>query len=96
MVNYKLSPKTTEDFVELYEYRIHKFGLLQAQEYANQLHEILEYLLQRPELWRKVFHIKSNLYNFRYQSHIIFFVDGNDKLYIVRILEGHRDFTRHL
>ena len=96
MVNYKLSPKATEDFARLYEYGINQFGLLQAQNYSNQLHETLNSLLKRPELWRKAFYIKSGLYTYRYHSHIIFFNNDETHIHIARILEAHRDFKRYL
>lgn len=96
MVNYKLSPKASEDFAELYAYGIENFGLIQAQMYSKHMHEVLNFLMNRKELWIKAFYIKSGLYRYRYQSHIIFFFNDENKIYVVRILEQHRDFKRHL
>lgn len=96
MANYKLSTKAAIDIAEIYEYGIFKFGLNQAQTYLKGLEENLGVLVSRPELSRKANYISPSLYRFKYQSHIVFFTLAEDEAFIVRILEQHRDFQRHL
>ncbi len=96
MANYKLSTKAAMDIADIYEYGILQFGLRQAQTYLKGLEENLEVLISRPELSRKAGYIARDLYRFKYQSHIIFFTLAENKAFVVRILEQHRDFPRHL
>ncbi|WP_299154223.1 type II toxin-antitoxin system RelE/ParE family toxin [uncultured Christiangramia sp.] len=96
MANYKLSTRAAMDIAEIYEYGIFKFGLNQAQSYLNGLEENLGVLVTRPELSRKADYISQNLYRFKYQSHIVFFTLAENDAFVVRILEQHRDFSRHL
>lgn len=96
MANYKLSTKAAMDIADIYEYGILQFGIRQAQSYLNGLEKNLGVLVKRPELSRKAEYITRNLYRFKYRSHIIFFTLAEDEAFVVRILEQHRDFPRHL
>lgn len=96
MVSYNLSSRAAIDIAEIYEYGIFTFGLKQAQKYLKGLETYLESLLIRPELRREASYLSKNIYFSRYKSHLIFFSLSETKTFVIRILEQHMDFSKHL
>jgi len=95
MGNYKLSSKASEDIVNLFEYGIKNFGLIQANNYLNNLTDSLIELSERPELDRKTT-LYWGLNYYLYNAHVIFFNRLENQLFVVRVLGKRMDFIRHL
>lgn len=95
MVNYELSKRAEIDMAEIYEYGIFQFGLNQADNYLDEMEAQFEMLYDRPELRRKAFDLRKNLYRFKYESHVIFFHLIENQAFVLRVLGGQMDFKRH-
>ena len=52
MAAYRLTPKAVDDLDGIYGYTIENFGLGQAQDYLNGLHQRFGELAERPALGR--------------------------------------------
>lgn len=96
MVNYKLSNESKIDIAEIYEYGIDKFGLNQAQEYLIGLHDVFQILAESTNIGRDASEFFPSLKRFVYKSHMIFYLQTDSGVFIVRTLSQSMDYERHL
>jgi len=93
---YKLSKECEIDISEIYEYGIEKFGLNQAQEYLNGLHNLLQTLAENSAIGKDASEFYPSLKRFVYKSHMIFYLESESGIFIVRTLSQSMDYERHL
>ncbi|WP_436516367.1 type II toxin-antitoxin system RelE/ParE family toxin [Ekhidna sp. To15] len=93
---YKLSKECEIDISEIYEYGIEKFGLNQAQEYLIGLHDLFQTLTENSGIGRDASEFYSSLKRFVYKSHMIFYLQSETGIFIVRTLSQSMDYERHL
>jgi toxin ParE1/3/4 len=92
---YKLSNECEIDISKIYEYGIEKFGLNQAQEYLMGLHELFKTLADT-DIGRDASEFLPSLKRFVYRSHMIFYLQADSGIFIVRTLSQSMDYERHL
>ncbi|MEN8251137.1 MAG: type II toxin-antitoxin system RelE/ParE family toxin [Bacteroidota bacterium] len=93
---YKLSEKCKADLVHIYEYGIDNFGLNQAQNYMLGLHELFQTLPENVNLGRDASEFFPSLKRFVYKSHMIFYLQADSGVFIVRTLSQSMDYEQHL
>lgn len=93
---YKLSKECEIDISKMYEYGIEKFGLDQAQEYLIGLHDLFHTLTENSGIGRDASEFYPSLKRFIYKSHIIFYLQSDSGIFIVRTLSQSMDYERHL
>lgn len=96
MAVYKLSNESENDISEIYEYGIEKFGLGQAQEYLIGLHQLFQTLAENTNIGRDASEFYPSLKRFAYRSHMIFYLQADSAVFIVRTLNQSMDYERHL
>lgn len=96
MGNYKISKKTEIDISEFYEYGIATFGLLQAQNYFLEMHQLFKVLAKNNDLGRDASEFLTSLKRFSYKSHTIFYFTMDSGVFIIRVLSQSSDYTRNL
>ena len=94
MERYHLSNAADTDFAKLYSDGIVDFGLEQAQDYALGLYDLLQTLGENPRMGYSAKELAPELRRFPYQSHVIFYLQDSDGVYIVRILRKEMDFKK--
>jgi toxin ParE1/3/4 len=92
-----LSVKASKDVKSILLYTLQEFGERQSRLYFEGLTEQMEKLAFNPKLG-KLFSVvkKQPILRYRYQSHVLFYGLRKGGIFIVRILGGQMDFTRHL
>lgn len=93
---YKLSSECENDISEIYEYGIDQFGLIQAQEYMIGLHDLLKTLADNTSIGRDASEFYPSLKRFVYRAHMIFYLQSESGVFIVRTLSQSMDYERHL
>lgn len=96
MAAYKLSIECEIDISEIYEYGIERFGLIQAQEYMIGLHDLFETLAENTNIGRDASEFYPSLKRFVYKSHMIFYLQTESGIFIVRTLSQSMVYERHL
>ena len=96
MAVYRLSRKAAADVGSIHEYTIVNFGLAQAQNYLNGLHERFGNLAEQPMLGRRAAGLQPKLRRYEYRSHVVFYLPDDGGVTIVRVLHESMDATRHL
>ncbi len=95
--SYIISGKAKSDIKSIAKYTIKEFGERQSLKYAQGLKKVLEELANNPELGRRYVAVKNKmLLRYRYKSHVIFYYMDQKGIFIVRILGGMMDFSKHL
>lgn len=93
---YRLSKECEIDISEIYEYGIEKFGLIQAQGYLIGLHELFQSLAGNPGMGQDSSEFYPTLKRFMYKSHMVFYLQSESGIFVVRMLSQSMDYERHL
>lgn len=93
---YRLSKECEIDISEIYEYGIEKFGLNQAQDYLIGLHDLFKTLTENSDTGRDASEFYPSLKRFVYKSHMVFYLQSESEIFIVRTLSQSMDYERHL
>ena len=96
MVAYKLSNKAEFDLTVMYEFGISKFGLLQAQKYFFETHDIFKLLSSIRDLGRDASEYTNELKKFYFKSHTIFYLITSNGILIIRALSQRMDYEFNL
>jgi toxin ParE1/3/4 len=92
-----LSIKASKDVKSILLYTLQEFGERQSHLYFEGLTKVLGKLAFDPKLGKPFLVVKNQLIlRYRYQSHVLFYGVRKGGIFIVRILGGQMDFTRHL
>ncbi|EHN93521.1 type II toxin-antitoxin system RelE/ParE family toxin [Escherichia coli] len=95
MKTIKLTPKASQDLEDIWYYGYHHFGEEQADRYINQLSGIFQVMSNhnigtpRPELGEYIFALPV-------ERHMLYFLQTDTEIIIIRILSQHQDAGRHL
>jgi toxin ParE1/3/4 len=96
MGDYRLSAECEIDIVEIYEYGIENFGLTQAQEYLISLHDLFKTLAENTNIGRDASEFYPSLRRFGHKAHMIFYLQSESGVFIVRTLSQSMDYERHI
>ncbi|TDY02711.1 type II toxin-antitoxin system RelE/ParE family toxin [Thiohalophilus thiocyanatoxydans] len=90
---YKLSRKAEEDTIAVFVAGIEQFGLLQAERYHDELEKCFQFLAENPKAARERYEITPPVRVHPFESHLIIYtVDEDDDVFIVRVRHGHEDW----
>lgn len=70
---YKLSNLAVEDFTEIYEYTLLNFGVMQADQYTDQLESIFNLLVISPLMGYECSDIGDGVRRYNHHQHAIFY-----------------------
>lgn len=95
MRTFKLTPKAGDDLEAIWHFGWQHFGEAQADKYIEHLSAIFEFLgdnligTHRPELG-------EDIYALPFERHVIYFLQTETTVIVIRILSQHQDAGRHL
>ena len=95
-MGYKLSNQAEQDLRLIYRYSRQNFGGAQASAYLTGLEESIEQLAETSSMAQKVDHIRSGYKRYIYREHIIYFIERQTFIYIVRVLHQKMKASLHL
>lgn len=91
----KLTPKAGDDLEAIWQYGQQHFGEARADTYIEHLSEIFQILsnnkigTSRPELG-------ESIYALPFEQHMIYFLQTENEIIVIRILSQHQDAGRHI
>jgi len=95
MNNYRLSRLASADLEEIAEYTIERFGIEQARRYRDGLKTCFDQLANNPALGKRSEQLMRGLRRFEHQSHVVFYINESEDIFIVRVLHSSMDVPRH-
>lgn len=96
MGSYRLSAAADLDIADIIEFGILRFGIDQVRIYTRELEEHLAVLSTNNNLGRDASELSAGLRRFSFGSHVIFYVNDDMGILVVRVLHHSRDFAKHL
>ena len=93
---YKLSTKAEIDLAKMYEFGIRKFGLLQAQKYFLEMHDVFQVLDENADLGRDASEYIEDLKRFSFKAHTLFYLQTTSGIFILRVLSQRMDYEQNL
>lgn len=97
MAKYFLTNKAVDDLTKIYEYTYEFWSENQAEKYYDEIMNYCQLLAENPNIGKKYQEIKSELYGFVVNRHIIFYrILGNLEIEVVRILGAEMDLRNRL
>lgn len=88
---FKLSVKARADIKKLFRYSFQQFGENQAVNYKNALNECFQLLADNPNMGRKCNDIRDGYFRHEHQSHIIFYTQRSNDIFITTIIHDRMD-----
>ena len=96
MVDFRLSHRAETDLAEIADYTIETFGVEQARRYRDDLEACFRSLARNPRLGRSAEWLAAGLRRFEHRSHIVFYIEDERGVLVVRVLHVRMDASRHL
>ncbi len=93
MAGYELSKAAAQDFENIFDFGIDRFGLAQALDYQNGLKQRFTQLVEQPKHYAAVEHIRKGYRRSVYHAHSIYYRVELEGIFIVRII-GQQDITK--
>ncbi len=84
MSEYRISNRASKDLAVIADYTISQFGVEQARQYKEGFKSCFSNLANHPGLGRKADDLAEGLRRFDHQSHIVFYMQENAGILIVR------------
>jgi toxin ParE1/3/4 len=89
----EISSRGRADIDRLFEYGLDNFGLSKARAYSTELLDLLDLALTQPKMGISKTEFGRNIRVIFFQSHVIYYRLGRDKVRIMRILHGRQKQT---
>lgn len=96
MANYKISPRSKTQLLEIEEYTSANFGTYQADAYITGFEHAFQLIANFPGIGLPADELCPGLRRHRYQKHYIFFSEEADHILIRVILHTSQDLKAHL
>ncbi len=93
---YRLTPAADQDIVGIWQYTSETWGIVQANDYLDQIEHCLKSLVENPGLGKPRDEIRKGYRSFHCGHHLIFYRKNPKKLIeVVRLLHERMDHLTH-
>ena len=96
MKPYRLTPAAQRDLSEIWDFTEERWDAGQAEKYIAEIRAAIERVAADPARGRACDEIRQGYRRYGIGSHLLFFVETDDSVDIVRVLHQRMDPTRHL
>jgi toxin ParE1/3/4 len=86
MSRYVLSKAADADIENIIRYTLEQWGPGRAEFYLTALHGAFETLCEFPHLGRDIAYLRTDYFQFEYESHCVFYQKTKTGIFIARIL----------
>ncbi|KHK97144.1 plasmid stabilization protein ParE [Microbacterium mangrovi] len=96
MGSYRLTPAARRDLSSIWDFTAERWDEQQAETYVLEIGDAVQRAADRPTRGRAVDDIRPGYRRYAIGSHVIFFVEREHGVDVIRILHQRMDPTRHL
>jgi toxin ParE1/3/4 len=89
--SFRLSDRARAELVAIYDDSEARFGSYQADAYLAGLERTFGLLADFPGIGQAADYLKAGFRRFRFQAHVVFYVEGRDGVVIRAVVHGARD-----
>lgn len=96
MKAYRLTPAARRDLSEIWDFTKERWDAGQAEKYIGEIRAAVERVADDPSRGRPCDEIREGYRRYGIGSHLVFYVETDDTVDVIRILHQRMDPTRHL
>lgn len=96
MSAFRLTPAAQRDLSEIWDFTQKRWDVVQAEEYIAEIRDAIERVAKEPNRGRRCDDIRDGYRRYVVGSHLVFFVEYEDAIDVIRILHQRMDPTRHM
>lgn len=96
MSGYRLTPAAQRDLSSIWDYTLEHWDERQAETYVLDIRSGIDRIATRPDLGRAVDDIRPGYRRYAIGSHLVFFIDRDGGIDVIRILHRRMDPDQHL
>lgn len=90
----RLTPAARRDLSSIWDYTQDRWDARQAEIYIGELRAAIERVAEQPERGRRCDEVRENYRRYAVGSHLIFYVEAEPGIDVIRILHQRMDPTR--
>ena len=96
-MNFEISEKAQRDLIDIWEYTLEKWSLVQADRYFEILVNGISEICNHPDLGKSYENIRKDYFGFNLKSHIIFYrIKNKETIETMRILHQRMDLQNRI
>jgi toxin ParE1/3/4 len=92
---YHLSNQALDDLNAIWDFGAERWGRNKANSYATNIHNMCEFIASNMGLGKKRDEIFEGMKSYAVGSHVLFYIEQGEVIYVSRILHKSMDFERH-
>lgn len=96
MAEYRLTPAAERDLASVWTYTVRQWGVEQAERYIDFLTAAFAELADSPKAATTCDHIRPGYRRWRVARHMVYFLEADYGIAVVRVLHERMDAARHL
>lgn len=96
MKSIRLTPAAREDLAAIRAYTRRRWGLAQAETYLRGLGARFQGLRDGDPIWQSADHVRPGYRRCAYRSHMIYYVEDDRSVDVMRVLHQAMDVETHL
>ncbi|KJQ54215.1 type II toxin-antitoxin system RelE/ParE family toxin [Microbacterium sp. SA39] len=96
MKHFRLTPAAQRDLSGIWDFTEERWNAEQAETYIIELRAAIERVAEAPERGRACDGIREGYRCYRIGSHLVFYIETDRSVDVIRILHERMDPTRHL
>lgn len=96
MGSFSFTEEAERDLEGIVDHGREQWGAARTDLYIDALEERLHLLADNPGVGSERDDISPGLYSFPHESHMIYYVQNNDQIVVIRVLHGRMDPVNHL
>lgn len=93
---YRLTPAAQRDLSSIWDYTVERWDEDQAEIYVLEIKNAIERIADQPHRGRTVDDLRPGYRRYAIGSHLIFFVEDDGDVEVIRILHQRMDPDRHV
>ncbi len=95
MRQYEFAQAALADLSAITDYTTSRWGKARARAYLDALESLLRELAERPRMGRRRDELADGLLCFPFESHVVFYLQADFGITVVRVLHKRQDPLRH-
>ena len=96
MKSIRLTPAAQQDLSSIWDFSQQRWDEKQDEIYISEMRAAIERIAADPHRGRACDEIREGYRRYGIGSHLIFYIEKNDSVDVIRILHQRMDLTRHL
>ena len=96
MSGYRLTPAAQQDLSSIWDFTQDRWDARQAEIYVTEIWSAIERIAAQPERGRNCDEVRDGYRRYAIGSHLVFYIEGDGSVDVIRILHQRMDPTLHL